>query len=198
MVQRQGCQQLLEAGDWTQTPVSGCKMRSRAPSSPLLWSPSPLHARDRVLPCRYATPHPRNFFFNTDSLLMLLLLPPDWARLEEGDAQLGDRGGLEKHLCFHFWPSSPENAACAWANAAATSWVLFINSCLAGFIPIGECGGEEGIFQHLFCLRHDGRTLKTVCWVGHLPTHWLCLGLQQLVTLSSQAKGIAEEELNLL
>lgn len=51
-----------------------------------------------------------------------------------------------------------------------TSWVLFINSCVAGSVPSGEHGGEEGIFQHLFDLLHNGCTLKTLCWVGHLPT----------------------------
>jgi len=43
-----------------------------------------------------------------------------------------------------------------------TSWVLFINSCLAGSVPGGEPGSEEGIIQHLFCLLHNARTLKTL------------------------------------
>lgn len=60
MVQRQSWQQLSEAGDWTRTSVSGCKMRSRAPSSPLLWSP--LHGTGSF-PVDMPPLHPRNFFF---------------------------------------------------------------------------------------------------------------------------------------
>lgn len=50
-----------------------------------------------------------------------------------------------------------------------TAWVLFIDSCLTGSVPIGE----EGIFQPLFCLLHHGCTLKPGQQVGYLHTHWL-------------------------
>lgn len=67
MVQRQSRRQLAEAGDWTHTPVSGCKMRSWVPSSPLLWSPPSPSQGMEIPPCRYATPHPRNFVFLTQT-----------------------------------------------------------------------------------------------------------------------------------
>lgn len=72
-----------------------------------------------------------------------------------------------------------------------TSWVLFINSCLAGSMPSGEHSGEEGIFQHLFYLLHNGCTLKTVRWVGHLPAHWLrFLGCSDWCSPTCRQKGI--------
>lgn len=140
-----------QAGDRTQTPISGCKMRPQAPSSPVSWSPN---HRTGYFPVHMPSPHPRNFvFFNTDSLLTLLPLPPGWARLEEENAQFGARGGLEKHLCFPFWPLRKQHAHVQMLQP--TSWVLFINSCLAGFMPSGEHSGEEEIFQHLFYLLHN-------------------------------------------
>lgn len=102
-VQRHSWQQLLEAGDWIQTPVLGCKSRCWAPSSPPLWSPFPLH-RTGSFPVDMPPQSQKLGFYNTDTLLTLLLLPPGWARLEEGDAQLEPRGGLKKHLCSPFWP----------------------------------------------------------------------------------------------
>lgn len=68
-----------------------------------------------------------------------------------------------------------------------TSWVLFINSCLAGSMP----SGEEGIFQHVFCLLHNGCTLMTVYWVGHLPTRRLrFLGCSEWCSPVHRQKGI--------
>lgn len=73
----------------------------------------------------------------------------------------------------------------------STNWVLFISSGLAGSVPSGERGGEEGIFQHLFYLLRNGCTLKTVCWVGHLPAHWLCfLGCSDWCSPAHGQKGI--------
>lgn len=100
-VQRQSWQQLLEPGDWIQTPVLGCKSRCWAPSSLLLWSPFPLH-RTGSFPVDMPPPSQELGFFNTDTLLTLLLLPPGWARLEEGDAQL--EGASENTSALLFGP----------------------------------------------------------------------------------------------
>lgn len=123
-VQRQSWQQLSEAGDWIQTPALGCKSRCWAPSSPLLWFPLPVH-RTGSFPVDRPPPSQELGFFNTDTLLTLLLLPPGWARLEEGDAQLEPRGGLKKHLCSPFWPQSPEKAAwCKCCSLPAGCYLL--------------------------------------------------------------------------
>lgn len=65
-------------------------------------------------------------------------------------------------------------------------------------MPHGEHSAEEGIFQHLSCYLHDGCTLKAVCWVGHLPAHWLCcVGCRHWCS-PAHRKWNAGEELDLL
>lgn len=78
---------------------------------------------------------------------------------------------------------------CKCCNLPAGCYLLTL--AWLALVPSGEHGGEGGIFQHLFYLLHDGCTLKTVCWVGHLPAHWFhCLGCGDWCSPAHRQKGI--------